>query len=203
MVLNPDLRPEKRDFEEIKNILFGGSDNAIFYKIVLAFVFKDFGSFEVRRDIEIPKKDDDGVALSFDDGRIAYFKIQSGQLSDEEYESMLDVCYFLQDRFGGSIDAYVLCPPEIEIMPYGGIIRDDVTLRLTALNKYDGVEIVDELETKRRNKERFTFQDCVHHILLPYMGYRDKDVFLPKYQHYMMETMLDNAEQHGIEVFRL
>ena len=142
MVLNPDLRPEKRDFEEIKNILFGGSDNAIFYKVVLAFVFKEFGSFEVRRDIEIPKKDDGGVALSFDDGRIGYFKIQSEQLIDEEYKSMLDVCYFLQDRFGGSIDAYVLCLPEIEIRPYGGIVGDDITLRLTGLNNYDGDEIV-------------------------------------------------------------
>lgn len=204
MVLNPDLGLEKRNFEEMTNILLGGNDNTIFYKVALAFAFKEFGSFEVRRDIEIPKKDKDcGAAISFDDGRMGYFKIQSDQLGDEEYESILGVCYFLQSLFGCPIDAYVLCRPEIEIRPYGGIVCDDIALRLTSLNNCNGDEIVDELESKRKNKIRFTFQDCVHHILLPYMGYGDRDVFLPKYQHYMIETMLDNAEKRGIEVFRL
>jgi hypothetical protein len=74
---------------------------------------------------------------------------------------------------------------------------------LTSLRNYDGDEIVEMLTHKLKNKEEFTVQDRIFHILLPYMRYKDREVFLPKYQHYMMETMLNNAEKHGIEVVRL
>lgn len=190
-------------FDEIKNFLFQPSDELIFYKIILSVVFKEFEPFEVRRDIEIPQKDDDGVVISFDDGRIVYFRIQNNQFSDEEFESILEVCYFLQDKFGGEIKSYILCRPEVKFRAYEGIERDGITLVINSLKQYDGDETVEILENKRKNKEKFTFKDHIAHILLPYMGYKDRKEFLFKFQHYMVETMRDNAEKHGIEVIRL
>ena len=192
----------KRSTEDIINILHGNGDDAVFYKIALIFAFNVFGSFEVREDIEIPANDNEGVVLSFYDGRISYFKIQSEKLTDDEYKSILNVCYFLQDKFGGNIESYVLCCPEIEIKFFDGIERDGITVMLASLEKYDGDAVVDKLTNKLKNKEEFTIKDHIYHILLPYMGYKDRNEFLPKFQHYMMEVMLDNAEKNGIEVVR-
>ena len=186
-----------------RNILRGGSDDTIFYKVALTFVFEEFESFAVRKDLKIPKNDgENGAVIIFDDGRISYFKRQSNQLNKEEFESILEVCHFLHHTYGGSVDAYVLCRPNVEIRSYDGIESDDVTILLATLKDYDGDAVVDMLENKRKNKEKFTFQDYVCHILLPYMGYEDGDEFLPKYTHYMMESMMDNDEKEGIEVVR-
>ena len=190
--------------EGVKNILFGGSDDTIYYKVLLSFVFNDFESFEVRKDVKIPKRDgSDGVVIAFDDGRITYFKTQKDPLTDEEFEAILEVCYFLQDKFGGTIDAYVLCYPEVELRAYKGIERDGITIVLNTLRHYDGDAALEMLEGKIENKQRFTFQDYVCHILLPFMGYSNLDEFLPRFQRYMREVMFDNAERQGIEVVRL
>ena len=190
--------------EGVKNILFGGSDDTIYYKVLLSFVFNDFESFEVRKDVKIPKNESsDGVVIAFDDGRITYFKTQKDPLTDEEFEEILKVCYFLQDKFGGTIDAYVLCYPEVELRAYTGIERDGITIVLNTLRHYDGDAALEMLEGKIDNKQKFTFQDYVCHILLPFMGYSNRDEFLPRFQHYMMEVMCDNAERQGIEVVRL
>lgn len=195
-------KTEKR--ENVKNILTGGSDDTIAYRVLLSFVFNDFESFEVRKDIKIPRKDgSDGVVIAFNDGRIAYFKTQKDPLSDDEFESILNVCYFLQDKFGGAIEAYILCYPDVEFRVYEGIERDGITLVLNTLRHYDGDATLEMLESKLKNKEEFTFQDYVCHILLPYMGSSSPDEFLPKFQRYMMEVMFDNAERQGIEVARL
>ena len=195
---------EAEERENVKNILTGGSDDTIVYRVLLSFVFNDFESFEVRKDIKIPQKEGSGgVVIAFDDGRITYFKTQKAQLTDEEFESILNVCYFLQDRFGGTIEAYILCYPDVEFRTYDGIEREGVTLVLSTLRHYDGDATLEMLEGKLKNKEKFTFQDYVCHILLPYMGSSSPDEFLPKFQHYMMEVMFDNAERQGIEVVRL
>lgn len=191
-------------FKQAKNILCGGSDDSLFYKIVLSCVFNDFASFEVRRDIEIPKSErGKGVVIAFDDGRIAYFKTQKDQLSDEEFESILEVCYYLQDKFGGTIEAYIMCFAEVELRPYDGIRRDGITLILNRLNGYDGDATLAMLEAKLKNREKFTIQDFIDHILLPFMDCKDPSEFLPRYQRYIMETMYANAEKQGIEVIRL
>lgn len=169
------------------NVLMGGEDDTIFYKAALTFVFCEFESFVVIKDLKIPQKDEkNGVVIVFDDGRISYFKRQSNQLTDTEYESILEVCCFLKDTYGGSIEAYVLCSPEVEIMPYDGIERDGIALILASLADCDGDAAVEMLENKRRNGQRFTFQDHVCHLLLPFMGHRDRDEFMPKYQHCMI-----------------
>lgn len=193
---------EKKEVKNVKNILCGGSDDKIYYKVILSCVFNDFNSFEVRRDIKIPKEGD-GVVIAFDDGRIIYFKTQQNQLSDEEFESILEVCYFLQDRFGGTIEAYVLCYPEVEFRVYDGIERDGIAIVLNRLNGFDGDATLAMLEAKLKNREKFTFQDYVDQILLPFMGCKNRSEFLPKYQHFMMEIMCANAEKQGFEVVRL
>lgn len=194
-----------KEFDEnTKEKTFGFDMDSLFYKVVFSIVFNDYESFEVRKDIQIPKnKKDNGVVISFNDGRIVYFKIQTEKLSDEEFESILKVCYFLQDKFGGTIESYVLCQPEIEFREYDGIKREGITLNLSTLKYYDGDAILEKLENKRKNKEKFTIQDYISHLLLPFMGYKDINEFLPKLKHYMMETMFNNTEKPGIEVVRL
>ena len=189
---------------EFRKALFMDADEKLFYNVILSVVFNDFEPFQIREDIEIPDKHGEkGVILSFDDGRVVYFKIQNEKLTDEEFESIVKVCYFLQDKFGGSIESYILCQPDVEFRSYDGINREGITLKLSSLKYYDGDATIEMLENKRKNKEKFTFQDYICHLLLPFMGYKNLDEFLPKLQHYMMETMFDNAEKQGIEVIRL
>jgi hypothetical protein len=186
-----------------RNVLWGGDDDAILFKVALSFVFNEFKSFEVRRDIEIPGKyGSEGAVLSFDDGRKGYFKVQSDKLDEEGYESILEVCQFLQDLFGGPVDAYILCRPEIEINPFEGAVPGNVTLTLSTLSSFDGDAVVDMLERKRRNHEKFIFQDYVCHILLPYMGCEDRDVFLAKCQRYMDKIRFGNVGRQKMGVFQ-
>ena len=196
-------KKRKMDMDDIKTILFGRSDDTIFYKIIIPFVFKEFKSFEVRHDIEIPLDDFEGTILSFNNGKFGYFKIQSQDLNDEEFKTILKVCEFIKEKYESEVESYILCEPEIDLKEFSGCENKDIPLNVRSLKNYDGDAVVEMLENKRKNKEKFTFHDHVCHILLPYMGYEDKNEFLPKYQHYMMETMLDNAEKHGIEVVRL
>ena len=187
--------------KNVRNMLCGGSDDKIYYKVVLSCVFGDFTSFEVRRDIRIPNGGD-GVVIAFVDGRITYFKTQKDQLSDEEFESILEVCYFLQDKFGGAIEAYVLCYPEVEFRAYSGIEREGIAIMLNRLKGYDGDATLEMLEAKLKNREKFTIQDYVDQILLPFMGCEDRDEFLPRYQRFIMEAVCVNEKQ-GFEVVRL
>ena len=67
MRFNFNKKARRKDSVDIKNILFGRTDDEIFHNVVLFHVFKESETFEVRRDIEIPKEDDsDGVVLLFD-----------------------------------------------------------------------------------------------------------------------------------------
>ena len=187
-----------------KEILSGSDDDLIFYRIAMVFIFNVFTLFEIRDDIKLPQqKDDGGVVLSFDDGRIAYFKIQEKKLNDEDFESLLNVLYFLKDKFGCSIDSYLLCFPDVEFDQFNGFDNGEISFNFSSLKDYDGDAIVEMLENKRKNKIKFTLLDHVCHFLLPFMGYKDKNEFLSKFHNYMVETMYDNADKQGIEVVRL
>ena len=174
---------------DIKEILCGGRDVKTFYMIVLAFAFNDFASFEVREDIEIPS--DDGVVLVFREGRIVYFKTQRNELSNEIFDSILDVCYFLKDKYGCPVDSYVLCHPDVKLKSYGGAERGNVVIHLSSLESYDGDSVLEVLENKKINNEEFTFEDNVNHILLPFMNYRNKNDFEFKLRRYLFESMDD------------
>ena len=196
------INTQKNRSENIKEILFGRSDDTLFYKIVVPFVFNEFGLFEVRKDIKIPIKEFDGTIMSFNDGKLGYFKIQKNPLNNSEFKSIIKVCEYLNKKYGCPIDSYVLCHPEIKLRKYNNNTNNEITLKVKSLRNYDGDAVVEILENKRKNKEKFTFHDHVCHILLPYMGYENKKEFMPKYQHYILETMIDNVEKQGIEVVR-
>ena len=55
----------------------------------------------------------------------------------------------------------------------------------SAIKSDDGEEIIEKLEEKLDSNQKFTFEDTVDHILLPFTGYNDKDVFEKKFKHYM------------------
>lgn len=179
--------------DSLKQFLFESADEKIFHMIVLRFVFNELKPFEVRDDIEIPDNGK-GVALLFYDGRIGYFKIQKNELDDGEIESVFDVCRFLEDKFGGQIEAYLLCYPEVGFVKCQGCKEENITVRFASLKNYSGDIIVALLKNKRENNEEFTLEDYVFHMLLPYMGYRDRDEFLLKCRHYM-ETIENSAER--------
>ena len=188
--------------ENVREMLSGNDNLRFFYLIILAFVFQDYRTFEIRNDLIDPGQDIDGDVIVCDDGNVIYFKHQEDELTDFEFESILDVCYKLQDRCGGDIDAYVLCSPEIDFRGYDGIEREGISIKLASLKSFDGDRVVGMLNRKRKNKEQFTIVDHVFHLLLPYMNCADKKEYIYKVQSYMFETMLDNAEERGVEIVR-
>ena len=188
--------------ENVKEMLFGGKNERFFFLIVLSLVFHDYRLFEIRNDIFKSEYDVDGDILVCDDGNVIYFKYQEDELDSDEFENILTVCYYLQDKCGGNIEAYLLCSPEVEFRSYDNINREGIAIRLASLKSFDGDEVIRLLEYKRRNKERFTFLDQIYHLLLPYMGCVDKDEYISKVQNYLFETLLDNVENRCVEVIR-
>ena len=124
-------------------------------------------------------------------------------LTRDEFNSILENCCFLKEKFGGDIKAYVIYRPEIEIDDTFELHEDNVEIHIASLKSVDGDYILDRLHSKIKNKEDFTLEDQINHLLLLYMGHKSWDEFLPKYQQYMMAVMLYNAEKQGIEVVRL
>ena len=152
-------------------------DKIILYKVLMAFVFNEFTSFDLLDGFKVPQKaDDEGIVISFHDGRIAYLKIQDKPLSDDEFESILKVCYYLEKRFDAVIESYILCRPEVEFRRYDNIRGSNISLNLTSLKNIDGDATFAMLERKRKSGVRFTFQDCVCEFLLPYMGFKNEKV---------------------------
>ena len=49
----------------------------------------------------------DGDIIVCDDGNIIYFKNQENELTNMEFESILNICYKLQDKCGGNVEAYL------------------------------------------------------------------------------------------------
>ena len=48
----------------------------------------------------------------------------------------------------------------------------------------DGEEIIERLENKLKNHEKFTVPDSIDHMLLPYIGYANKEEFYDKFNRY-------------------
>jgi len=183
---------------------FGGMKGRDFYLIVLACVFSDFGSFEVRYDIDIPRKPfEDGVVLVFDEGRVAYFKTQENDMSDDEFEFILNVCYLLQDSYGCRVDAYVLCYPNVELRQYDNIEREDILIHLASLRSCNGDAVLDDLIKKCEEGCEFTFEDHVNHILLPYMNCNDDLEFKSRLSDYYADRAVINSRKKGINVRRV
>ena len=180
--------------ENVKEMLSGVQNIRLFYLVVLSFVFHDYRTFELRNDLIVNDANFDGDIIVCDDGNIIYFKNQENELTNMEFESILNICYKLQDKCGGNVEAYLFCSPEIEFRGYSGIEREGVSIKLASLKSFNGDEAVKFLDYKRKNNKRFNFADQVYHLLLPYMNCVDKEEYISKVQHYLFETMMDNVK---------
>ena len=171
--------------ENERKILKDEPDDYIWYKCVLSKVFQDNNNFEVRQDIEIPQdEDDDGVLLMVDDGSLIYFKTLEGNFDNIQAEKVSKVCSFIENTFNCPFKVYVACRTNFCIN------HDDdfgISSNVYFARIYAAVaeKIVDELESKLVANEEFTISDSINHILLPFLSYKDKDVFEEKYAHYM------------------
>ena len=173
--------------ERERKILYEHPDDYNWYMVVLSQIFNDPRFFQVREDIKLPQsEDDDGVVLIFDDGEVVYFKTIGGEVRKRDVESIIEVCSFLEDQFNQPIVAYVVCPTEfwdVDIESMDCYCKFKIVF--SAIKSDDGEEIIEKLEEKLDSNQKFTFEDTVDHILLPFTGYNDKDVFEKKFKHYM------------------
>lgn len=176
----------KRLSENERAILNSHPDDYNWYMVIVSCVFRDRRFFEVREDIELPQnEDDEGVVLIFEGGNPVYFKILEGDVTDNEIKSIFKVCSFLEDKFNCPIDSYVLCKPDCKINGDKGNCEGDIRIFFSFICSDDGEEIVERLLTKLKNREKFTISDSVDHMLLPYVGYKNKMDFQAKYDSYM------------------
>lgn len=181
--------------EKESKILKSNPDDYNWYCVMLQKIFEDDRFFQVREDIEVPKKeDDDGVVLILEGGDVVYFRTIDGNVNDEVVDSIIGVCSYLVDKFDCRVDAYVICPPNRTFDVGEKNVEVRTKIYFSSIATHNGEEIIERLENKLKNHEEFTISDSIDHMLLPYTGYQDKKAFEEKYQHYMnlIETYEDN-----------
>ena len=185
----------KRLSENESKILKSNPDDYNWYHVMLQTLFEDDRFFQVREDIEVPKKEgDDGVVLILEGGDVVYFRTIDGNVNDEVMDSIIEVCSYLVDKFDRRVDAYVVCPTNRTFDVDEKKVELRIRIYFSSLAIHNGEEIIERLENKLKNHEEFTISDSIDHMLLPYTGYQDKKAFEEKYQHYMnlIETYEDN-----------
>ncbi|WP_462316697.1 hypothetical protein [Methanobrevibacter sp.] len=176
--------------KEESKILKENPDDYNWYCIYVQTIFRDRRFFQVREDIELPQsEDDDGVVLMFQGGDVVYFKTMDGDVTNEEVQSVYDVCSYLEGLFNRPIKAYVVFPPDGEIKADKIEGDGEVTIVFSTLRNDDGEEIIERLESKLKNHEEFTIPDSIDHMLLPYTGFKDRKVFDEKFKNYMKLVM--------------
>ena len=177
----------KRLTENERAILHLNPDDYEWYMVVLGQIFKDHRHFQIREDVELPQNEgDDGVLLMFEGGNPVYFKTLEDDLSEEETESIYGVCSFLEEKFDRPVDAYVLCKPDCKVcVSKFGFCRGKIRIFFSFIGATDGEEILERLEAKLKNNEKFTVEDSLDHMLLPFTGYKNKAEFEEKYARYM------------------
>lgn len=172
--------------ENERRLLNSNPDDLNWYRVIAQAIFKDHRFFQIRQDIELPQKDDDnGVVLMFEGGDVVYMKSIDGEVTQKEVDSINEVCTYLADKFKRPIKAYVPCAPFEQLDFDIEKNSREVIMMFSFINVDDGEEIVDRLETKLKNHEEFTIHDSIAHMLLPYTGYKDREVFYEKFNHYM------------------
>ncbi len=171
--------------ENERRLLNSNPDDLNWYCVIVQTIFKDRRVFQIRQDIELPQDDDDnGVVLMFEDSDVVYLKSIEREVTQDDFQSITKVCTFLADKFKRPISAYIPCAPfknlDFDVEKNGR----EITMFFSCLDVDDGEEIIDRLETKLKNHEEFTIHDSIEHMLLPYRGYKDRDVFYEKLHHY-------------------
>lgn len=180
----------KDDFDKI-----GADEEEFFYNVMMSPGFNIHSLFEVRHDIDFPKKEElGGVVLKFIGGGAAYFKIQKEMPSKEEVQSIFEVGQFLQESFGDYVALNILCMPDIEIRDIEVISNDYFSTDFLSLRKMDGIKVLDLLIDKLENNKDFTIDDHVLRIFLPFAGRKNEDEFECKYSEF-----LDLYAQNGLK----
>lgn len=107
-----------------------------------------------------------------------------GNFDNIQAEKVSKVCSFIENTFNCPFKVYVACRTNFCINHDEdfGISSNVYFARIYAAV---AEKIVDELESKLVANEEFTISDSINHILLPFLSYKDKDVFEEKYAHYM------------------
>lgn len=171
----------KDDFDKI-----GADEEEFFYNVMMSPGFNIHSPFEVRHDIDFPKKEElGGVVLKFIGGGAAYFKIQKEMPSKEEVQSIFEVGQFLQESFGDYVALNILCMPDIEIRDIEVISNDYFSTDFLSLRKMDGIKVLDLLIDKLENNKDFTIDDHVLRIFLPFAGRKNEDEFECKYSQFL------------------
>lgn len=174
----------RRLSENERKILHLHPDDYNWYCVVLNALFDDRRFFQVREDIKLPQEGDDGVVLIFEGGDVVYFN-DVEVIDDESFEAIVEACAFLEEKFDRPIDAYIVCPPKKRFCVENKSGKGNVRIFLSSFVCDNGEEVIERLEAKLDNNEDFTISDSTDHMLLPYMGYRDKEEFQKKFQGYM------------------
>ncbi len=175
--------------ENERKILDRHPDDYNWYCVILGAAFKEDRFFQVREDIEIPQaQDDDGVILMFEGGDVVYFKTEKEDISDEKYQSIINVCSFLKNKFGSSIDAYVLCSHNVEWNLQQKKGGSGIRIVFSSFASDDGEEIIERLEAKLDRNEQFTTKDSIDHMILPFSGYNNREEFQKKFKRYMKKV---------------
>lgn len=164
----------------------GADENEFFYNVMMGPGFNIHSPFEVRKDIDFPKKDElGGVVLKFIGGGAAYFKIQTEMPTPEEVQSIFEVGLFLQESFGDYVVLSILCTPDIEIRDIEVVSNDYFGTDFLSLRKMDGIKVLDSLIDKLENNEDFTIDDHILRIFLPFSGRKNEQEFECKYSRFL------------------
>ena len=171
----------EKEYYEVKD-----DEDKIYYQIIFDKICGVYSPFEVDENVDFPGKDElGGIVLKFIGGGAAYFKIQREMPDNDEVNSILEVCKFLQKSFGEYAVGYIYCEPHIEIRDiavpeYGNICMDFFSSR-----KNDGDYVLNNLMDKIQKNEQFDVEDFILKFSLPFMSRKDEDEFQLKYQEFV------------------
>ena len=173
----------------------GADEEEFFYNVMMGQAFNVPSPFEIRKDIDFPKKDElGGVVLKFIGSGAAYFKIQTEMPTEEEVRSIFEVGQFLYESFGGYVVLKIVCTPDIEIRNIQPLSDDHFDTDFLSIRKLDGIEVLELLIGKLENNEDFTIDDHILRIFLPFTGRKSEEEFECKYSRF-----LDLYAESGLE----
>ena len=174
---------DKRLSKKEQEILNSNPDDYNWYCVIVQGIFKDRRFFQVRDDIEL-SQDDKGSVLVFEGGDIVYIRPIDGEVTTQEVDSISQSCTFLYEKFNRPIKAYIPCAPfeymDVNLEKNG----TEITMFFSFIGVKEGEEIIERLENKLKNHEKFTVPDSIDHMLLPYIGYANKEEFYDKFNRY-------------------
>ena len=171
----------EKEYYEVKD-----DEDKLYYPIILNKICAIHSPFEVDENVDFPGKDElGGIVLKFIGGGAAYFKIQREMPDNDEVNSILEVCKFLQKSFGEYVVGYIYCEPHIEIENIAIPDYEDIHICFVSSRKTDGDYALNVLMGKIQKNEQFDVEDFIQKFTLPFMGRKDEDEFQLKYQDFV------------------